>query len=681
MNRSRLPEALIAIALLLALACAGLAIHAGEQRAQSWGPRALARALDGNIWLIVDRQLLIAGPEGELRQQVDLAQLGLRGPVNSLVPLPDGGDGTRVMAGIIDSPEWLVLDGEGRVADRYRPEGAGAAIHHTFHLGVAADGKVAMATSGDHRVLLFDPKGKRLTESPAGLFRYANGIWHEDGAWWVVDTNHGRVQRLAGQTLKPETSIPVPAIGGARFPALARRSPSGAITLTEMHNGMAKGVVIDVSADGTLLRQYPSQARDPEPVDLLWLDDNLLVADRSDYSLQLFDGQGRFLRNWGGEQVGAVMKASFDERQRWSATLLQARIGTVTLGLLAILGYFAWKQRPAPGGQGKAVSATLATPGLTSKDELIAGLRLYWPVAAAVLLLVVVMESIKALAGPLAASLKFSIAPVWTVVNLSLAPLLLMLPLMLLIGRRLADKTRLPEFEALLSARWVRWFQHCATAQAALEKNESAREVLMVQTSKLFPAFNMNVWLLTDRRLLIFRPGPGKDGKLLTAIPRRDCSATIEAATGWRKHFGGRDTIRLDIRDGRRFSGYAASPVTAQRIAALIGNARGLGTTWSRTSTAPDMRSPEPATAFVLSLLVPGSAHFMQDRFQLGVLLLSVAAILTVLLLGPVLLGWLGHYYDVPLPTGVLALSISALWALMAAGDATLYARKAHRRG
>jgi hypothetical protein len=190
----------------------------------------------------------------------------------------------------------------------------------------------------------------------------------------------------------------------------------------------------------------------------------------------------------------------------------------------------------------------------------------------------------------------------------------------------------------------------------------------------------MNVWLLTDRRLLIFRPGPGNDGKLLTAINRRDCSALIEPETGWRRHFGGRDSIRVATRDGRHYGGYAGSPVTAARIAALLGNTRRLSTAWSRASTAPEMRSPEPATAFILSLFVPGSAHLMQDRFQLGIVLLSIAALLAVLLLGPVLLGWLGHYYDVSFPTGVVSLSIFAGWALLAASDAVFYARKAHRR-
>lgn len=680
-TRSRLPEILIALMLLASMVFAGLAIHAGERRAQSWGPRALALAPDGNVWLINDRQLLIAAADGTLKRQVDLAQMGLPGPVNSLAPLPNGGDGIRMLAGVIDSPEWLVLDGEGRVADRFRPQGAGDAIHHTFHLGTAADGRIAMATSGDHRVLLFDPKGQRLAESPAGLFRYANGIWHEDDAWWVVDTNHGKVQKLNGQSLASEGSIRVPSVGSARFPALARRSPAGAITLTEMHNDMTRGVVIDVSPDGTLLREYRSRAEAPEPVDLLWLGNELLLIDRDDYSLQLFDAEGSFLRNWGGTELNEVVRASHAERRHWSNILLGGQIGAAVFGLLALLGYAWWKQRRTPADRAEAALSTLATPSLAGKEELLGQLRLFWPVGVAMLLLVGVMEVIKRMTAPLAGFLKPAIEPQWTIIMFALvAPLVVLIPIMLLLVRWLAEKTRLPEHESLLSTRWIRWFQRSSAAHEALDDNEAAREILMVQTSMLFPAFNMNVWLLTDRRLLIFRPGPGNDGKLLAAINRRDCSATIEPATGWRRFFGGRDTIRVTTRDGRSYAGYAGSPVTAARLAALLGNAKHMSTAWSRTSTAPEMRSPEPATAFVLSLLAPGSAHLMQDRFPLGILLLTIAALLAVLLVGPVLLGWIGQYYDVPTSTGLVSLSMFAAWALMAASDAALYARKAHRQ-
>lgn len=88
MNKSRLLESLIALLLLCAMACAWLAVHAGKQRAEHWGPRIVEQSSDGNVWLTIDQELLIATPEGDLRKRVDLGSLNLPGPLNTLAPLP-----------------------------------------------------------------------------------------------------------------------------------------------------------------------------------------------------------------------------------------------------------------------------------------------------------------------------------------------------------------------------------------------------------------------------------------------------------------------------------------------------------------------------------------------------------------------------------------------------------------
>lgn len=679
MKKTHSVEILVAMLLLATMALAMLSIHAGNRHSEHWGPRLIERAPDGNVWLTVDQDLLIASPTGELRHKVDLAALGLPGPLNALAPLSDDGAGPRMLAGVIDSPEWLIMDGKGKVAGHVKPEGIEQAYRETFHLAVAPDGRTAMATSGGHRVLLFGASNKRSTESPPDLFRYANGIWHEDGRWWVVDTNHGKLRALSGSTLQSESSIDVPPVGAARFPALARRSPAGGFTVSEMQNGMDHGVVIEISEAGQLLHQYISRAEDSEPVAFLWLDEQLLLADRADYSLQRFDADGRYLSNWGDEQIGAALKASWDERRSWANKLLYAQIGAVTLGLLGILGYAAWKQRKIPVGESNGSLDKLATPSLEPVEALKSGLRMQWPLILGALILALMSTMIKVIAKPMSTLLQ-PLIPEAAIVAIIFVPVILLFPLALFAARYLAANIREPEYEALLSSRWVRWLKASATVRASLMDQESAREVLMVMTSKLFPAFNMNVWVLTDKRLLVFRPGPGYDGKLLAAINRRDCSATIEPATGWRRFFGGRDSIRVATRDGRNYSGYAGSPVTAARIAALLGARLSPSTAWARTSTAPDMRSPEPGTAFVLSAVVPGLAQLRQDRFSLGITLLTGAGVTLAAVVVPVLLGWLGHFYDVPTRLGVLSLLAYATWVVLAAADAFIYARRAHRR-
>lgn len=680
MNRSRWPEVVIVLLLLATMACAALAIHAGSRRTDSLGPRLLEPAPDGSVWLTVDQELLIVSAQGEIQRRVDLRSLGLPGPLNALTPLPPGADGgMRMLAGVIGLSEWLVLDGHGRVVSRVKPESIGLAYRETFHLAAAGDGRIAMATSGDHRVLLFDEYGKRIAESPVGLFRFANGLWYEDGRWWVVDTNHGKLRALNGDTLAEETFIPVPETAGARFPALVRRGPAGVVTVSVLRNGMDKGVVVDLTAQGDLLRHYPSRAEDSEPVAFAWLGDTLLLADRSNYSLQRFDTAGRYLGTWGGDEVVGVLALSRAERQRWAGILLSAQVAAGAFGLLAIVAYAFWKMRPAPVERRTAVLARLATPSLHGKAVLLDGIRLYWPLLVAVIVLQLLIEPFHSIATALLAILKPLIAPPVAVMLPAVLFLVPGIALFYWLGHRIGLRARLPEFEALLSVRAVRWLQQSTMAQDALGPGEVVREVLMVQTSRLFPAFNLNAWMLTDRRLLIFRPGPGNDAKLLVALVRRDCSARIRPVVGWMARLGGRDRIEVTARDGRAYSGFPASPVTARRMADLLGDAKRLSTAWARISTVPQMCSPEPVVAFALSLLVPGLAQLLQERFQLGVVLLTIGVLMAALFVGPVLLGWLGHFYDVPPRLGYGMLGVAVFWALLAASDATIYARKAHR--
>ena len=163
--------------LFLAMLCAALAIFAGGNKAETGGPRVLARAGDGNVWLTIDQDLLIARPDGRLQQHVDLRPLKLPGPLNSLAALPEIDGQHRMLAGIIDAPYWLVLDAQGKSVDRITPRYARADYKETFHLAVSPQGQIAMATSGGHQVILFDERGKLLATSEPNLFRFANGIW------------------------------------------------------------------------------------------------------------------------------------------------------------------------------------------------------------------------------------------------------------------------------------------------------------------------------------------------------------------------------------------------------------------------------------------------------------------------------------------------------------------------
>ncbi|MDP1682050.1 MAG: hypothetical protein Q8L39_09790 [Burkholderiales bacterium] len=686
-EKKRWPEILIGLMLLLALACAVLAIHAGDKKAHHWGPRILEQSAAGDVWFVYDQELLIARPDGALRHRVSLSSLGLPGPVNAIVPLPSPDGGTRMLVGVIKHPEWLVMDSEGKVIERLKPYGIDVPFHETFHLAAAPDGRIAMSTGGDHRVLLFDAQGQYLTQTTPGLLRFANGLWYENGQWWVVDTNHRQVRALNGATLKPESALTAPYSGGYRVPALARRSKTerGTITLSVMQNNMQHGMVMDINQSGELLRTYRSPAKHPQPADFLWLGNELLVTESDGFALHLFDQTGGYLKTWGDKNIQSALKQAHRERVLWGKVLLGAQVGAIVLGLLAIIAYFGWKrlQQLVPEHAQSDMRSRLGTPSLSRGDEFVASMILFWPLYLAILTMFALLKGLGPfLMGPLTTFLK-QLPASWltpALFGLLISMTVVLTGLVVLTARIVQKRMKQPRFEAVLSARALRWFKRTKAAQEALEPDEFAQEVVMVRGGGLFPAFNMKVCVLTNRRVLIFDLGTGAAGKLLMAHPRHQVAARIDSAgPAWLRWVAKQDKLHIQLGDDRTFSGYPVSPLTARRMVELLTLSHAAPLDAARVESPPfDLRSPKPIVSFALSLLIPGLAQMRQDRFRLGLILLMVMLTNIAFVLTPVLLGWIGHFYDVSLGRKITPILFLTVWALFAATDAWNYARKVH---
>lgn len=685
-QKKRWPEILIGLMLLLTLACAGLAIHAGDKKAHHWGPRILEQSAAGDVWFVYDQELLIARPDGALRHRVSLSALGLPGPVNAIVPLPSPDGGTRMLVGVIKHPEWLVMDSKGKLIERLKPQGVDVPFHETFHLAAAPDGRIAMSTGGDHRVLLFDAQGQYLAQTTPGLLRFANGLWYENGQWWVVDTNHRQVRVLNGATLKPELALTAPYSGGYRVPALARRSKTerGAITLSVMQNNMQHGIVMDINQSGELLRTYRSPAKHPQPADFLWLGNELLVTESDGFALHLFDQSGAHLKTWGDKNIQSALEDAHRERVLWGKVLLGAQVGAIVLGLLAIIAYFGWKrlQQLVPEHAQPDMHPRLGTPSLSRWDEFVAYMALFWPLYLALLPLFALLEGLGSFMLPLTVFLK-QLPASWVIPvlgGLLVSMTLALTGLVVFTARIMQKRMKQPRFEAVLAARAVRWFKRTKVAQEALETGEFAQEVMMVRSAGLFPAFNMKVWVLTNRRMLIFDLGTGAAGKLLMAHPRHQVAARIESSgPAWLRWIAKQDKLHIRLGDGRTFSGYPVSPVTAHRMAELLTLSRTEPNTAALAESSPiNLRSPKPIAAFALSLLIPGLAQMRQDRFRLGLILLVVMLTTIAFVLTPVLLGWVGHFYDVSLGGKISPILFLTVWALFSATDAWNYARRVH---
>lgn len=689
MGRKLGVELAIGILLLLSLAAAALSIYAGNRKSEHWGPRVMERASSGEIWLIIDQDLYIADPGGALRQRIDLSHLP--GPVNAMTPVPTGDAQSGMLLGVIKQQDWLLMDGAGREIRRITPDGVDMPFNETFHLASSPDGLIAVGSGGDHRVLLFDATGKFLAQSAPGLFRYANGLWFEDGRWWVVDTNHHQLRQLAGDSLAPMATISVAGDGMAIWPALARRSPvgRGAITVSVMRHGMQVGVVQELDAEGALLHAYPLRAKLPEPTDFLWLDERLLIADRADFSLQLFDRSGRNLGFWGDETITKTLRIAYEDRQFWSGVLSVAQIAAALLGGLALLGYALWKRRDATvqasdSGDGKGiVGANL--PFLSGLRLLLETLKLYWPVFFLTLLSIVLIVWISIPAIIFAVALlhdsewfMFGFS-VWAGVVVGAA----FFAMQYFVARFMHKRTQDPHYEDVLIAPWVHWLRRSRALRETLQPGEIVREVLPVFASRVFPMFNRNVWVLTTQRLLIFENMMGGREKLLADLPRSTISASYVAPPkfGWPAQAYG--TITLQNREGGVWLGYPASPVTAERLLELLGlkcvhvKAES-GAASGRTSekSGANRLVQRPWAAFLISLLLPGMAQMMQNRFVFGLAFFCSALLVWAFMVTPVLLSWVGHYYDISLLTAANSVIFAAIPALLASWEASNYARR-----
>ena len=685
-GKKRWPDILIGLMLLLALGCAALAIVAGDKKARQWGPRILEQSAIGDVWFVYNQELLIARPDGTLLHRVSLSALKLPGPVNAIVPLASRDGEARMLVGVIKHPEWLIMNSEGVVIERLKPHGSDVPFNETFHLAAAPDGRIAMSTGGDHRVLLFDAQGKFLEQTTPGLLRFANGLWYENGQWWVVNTNHRQDRILNGTTLKPELVLTVPYSGGYKIPALGRRSKAerDTITLSVMRNDMQHGIVVDINRSGELVRTYRSPAKHPQPADFLWLGNELLVTENDGFALHLFDQGGGHLKTWGDNNIQSALKQAHRERLLWGSVLLSAQAGSIILGLVAIIAYFGWKQfqQHVPELAQSDSRLQLTTPSLSRWDEFIAYIILFWPLYLAMLPLLALLWGLDLLVIPLATFLK-QLSASWLIPVLGASLVLIAVALTGLVVftvRFMQQRMNLPRFEAALAARAVRWFKHTKTVQEALGSNEFAQEVLMVRSAGLFPGFNMKIWVLTNFRMLIFDLSLGATGKLWMAHARNQISARIDSAgPTWLRWTAKQDALHIQLRDGRTFSGYPVSPLTARRVADLLAFSHTTPSDPAMAGSPPaELRSPKPIAAFALSLLVPGLAQMRQDRLRLGLILLVGMLTAIAFLLTPVLLGWIGHFYDVSLGNKIAPILFYTLWAFFAAADAWRYARGVH---
>ena len=155
--------------------------------------------------------------------------------------------------------------------------------------------------------------GEVIASFGEGMFVNAHGleIDSEDNVW-VTDTRTHQVYKFThdGELLLTVGEKGKFGLDGTHFnqPTDVAVTPDGEFYVSD---GYGNNRVAKFAADGTFLFDWGKKGDAPGEFNLphgitLDAEGNVYVCDRSNMRLQVFDADGKFLRQWSGEQLGEV---------------------------------------------------------------------------------------------------------------------------------------------------------------------------------------------------------------------------------------------------------------------------------------------------------------------------------------------------------------------------------------
>ena len=183
--------------------------------------------------------------------------------------------------------------------------------------------------NNQHPVVVFDPDGRFIGSWGAGLFQFPHAIRVDAGDnIWLTDEHYGQffkfttggrlLQTIGERGARSDTGVPDDDYsstawkkvthGGGPFnlPTDIVEAPDGAYFMAD---GYGNARVHKFSADGRHLFSWGEPGNAPGQFNLphgLWIDrrGRLLVADRENDRVQVFDQEGKLLTIWPAELIG-----------------------------------------------------------------------------------------------------------------------------------------------------------------------------------------------------------------------------------------------------------------------------------------------------------------------------------------------------------------------------------------
>ena len=172
-------------------------------------------------------------------------------------------------------------------------------------IAVDSRDRVYVHSRSEHPMVVFDRDGNFLTSWGEDLLQNAHGlrIDAEDNLYCTVWKDHCVHKLTSDGELQWTLGTPgVPRPPGLPFnlPTNLAVAPDGCLFVSD---GYGNAKVHKFSPDGVLLKSWGEPGTGPGQFDLVhdvWVDSEYLVyvCDRSNNRIQIFDGEGNYLREW-----------------------------------------------------------------------------------------------------------------------------------------------------------------------------------------------------------------------------------------------------------------------------------------------------------------------------------------------------------------------------------------------
>lgn len=223
---------------------------------------------------------------------------------------------TRNTPGVLDKPDPKQMEEVAPLG--YHPVETGLQVPEGFTFGNAtsvafdAQGHMWLLHRGPQPIVEFDGTGKYIRSFGAGSFGRAHGMrLGPDGSIWTTDVQGHTVMKWSrtGERLLTLGTRGQPGAwdeaAGTRLlfePADLAFAPNGDVFIVEGH-GRGEGRVLRFTSTGKFITSWGGKGSGPgqfdQPHSILVMPDNrLLVADRENRRVQVFDLDGKYQTEW-----------------------------------------------------------------------------------------------------------------------------------------------------------------------------------------------------------------------------------------------------------------------------------------------------------------------------------------------------------------------------------------------